>query len=319
MSKTNEFTDPTFIDSEFSFQLEAIKECKVCKGNQFKFMGMRGGKFQRWGLGIESKIYQCRNCSVLFPNPFPVPSNLESIYGHPDEYFSQKGDWDKRVIDLTPIVKEFLQRLDHPTSLDILDVGSGRGEFVGACNNFPQINVTGLEVSEASIRFAKEKSIDLTNKTLQQLIEEGRSFDGICLSAVIEHVHEPGLFVKEVSQLLKKDGILYIDCPREPNLLTIVGNLINKLLFRKGIYNLQPTWKPFHVFGFNPKSLKMVLMNNNIEILSIKTSAAVKVRSSKNLTDKIMSYIAMFIKIIANYIGLASNLYVWAKKSDTNL
>jgi hypothetical protein len=60
-------------------------------------------------------------------------------------------------------------------------------------------------------------------------------------------------------------------------------------------------------------------MNNNIEILSIKTSAAVKVRSSKNLTDKIMSYIAMLIKIIANYIGLASNLYVWAKKSDTNL
>ncbi len=317
MKNTDHFTDPTFVESKFSFDLQDISKCRACGGTEFKFMGMRGGKYQRWGLGIESKIYKCKKCSLLFPNPFPVPDNLESIYGHPDEYFSKKGDWSLRVEYLMPVVQEFINRIGENKSISILDVGAGRGEFIGACNKFSQIVPMGLEVSEASIAFAKEKGINLTNKTLVDLINKGMLFDGICLSAVIEHVHEPGDFVKEVSLLLKPGGILYIDCPREPNLLTMIGNLVNKLLFKKGIYNLQPTWKPFHVFGFNPKSLKMILLKNNINITHIKASAKVDVRSSDNIKDISVSFFAMIVKAVANYIGLASNLYVWAKKNNS--
>ena len=57
---------------------------------------MRGGKFQRESLGIESKIVQCLSCSLLYPNPFPIPESLESIYGDPDEYFSGKEEWYER-------------------------------------------------------------------------------------------------------------------------------------------------------------------------------------------------------------------------------
>jgi 2-polyprenyl-3-methyl-5-hydroxy-6-metoxy-1,4-benzoquinol methylase len=313
--KNKNFTDHTFMNKELSFEMQEIINCRACESTNFKFIGMRGGKYQRWGLGIESPIYKCKNCSLLFPNPFPVPQSLESIYGHPDEYFSKKGDWLLRVDDLTPVVEEFIDRLSDPASCKILDIGSGRGEFVGACKKFKHIEITGLEVSEASIAFAKEKGIDLTNKTLLDLIQEGKVYDGICLSAVIEHVHEPGEFVKEVSQLLKPGGILYIDCPREPNLLTIIGNFANKILFKDGIYNLQPTWKPFHVFGFNPKSLEMILAKNSIEIHQLKASAKVEVRSSGQVIDRMISLVAVLVKIIANYTGLASNLYVWAKKS----
>lgn len=314
MLPDKKFTDETFVKSKLSFDMQEIKECRACGATKFKFIGMRGGKFQRWNLGIESSIYKCMNCSLLFPNPFPVPESLESIYGHPDEYFSKKGDWDLRVDDLTSVVEEFIFRSGSPPKLKILDVGSGRGEFVGACKKFNQIEVTGLEVSEASIEFAKNKEINLLNKTLQELIEDEQIYDGICLSAVIEHVHEPGIFVDEVSKLLRPGGILYIDCPREPNLLTMLGNLSSKILFKKAIYNLQPTWKPFHVFGFNPTALEMLLSKNGIDILSIKASARIDVRSSRKIADKLVSFIAVLIKLIANYVGLASNLYVWAKK-----
>ena len=75
---------------KFTFKLNA--NCPCCDHSQHKFMGMRGGKYQREGLGIETKIFQCLNCSVVFPNPFPIPESLESIYGDPDEYFSGKED-----------------------------------------------------------------------------------------------------------------------------------------------------------------------------------------------------------------------------------
>ena len=66
------------------------KLCPCCNSDQTKYLGMRGGKYQREGLGIESKIVQCINCSVIYPNPFPIPESLESLYGDTNEYFSKK-------------------------------------------------------------------------------------------------------------------------------------------------------------------------------------------------------------------------------------
>ena len=53
-----------------SFTNVEKKLCPCCNSDQTKYLGMRGGKYQREGLGIESKIVQCINCSVIYPNPF---------------------------------------------------------------------------------------------------------------------------------------------------------------------------------------------------------------------------------------------------------
>ena len=290
------------------------KLCPCCNSDQSKYLGMRGGKYQREGQGIESKIVQCVNCSVIYPNPFPIPESLESIYGDPDEYFSNKEEWQVRAKNSEKLVKKFIKRINKKEKIELLDIGAGRGEFNKAALSFPQVNCTGIEVSEGSILFAKEHGVELHKKLLIELINERRTFDGICLNAVLEHVHEPSKFMSEVSMLLKPGGIIYIDCPNEPNLLTIVGNFFNRLFGKKEVYNLQPTWEPYHVFGFNPKALRFLLAENNIEINEILIHGAPGIPLTGGIKDRIKVLVGIQIQRFANVISLGTNMYVWGKK-----
>jgi 2-polyprenyl-3-methyl-5-hydroxy-6-metoxy-1,4-benzoquinol methylase len=290
------------------------KLCPCCNSDSTKYLGLRGGKYQREGLGIESKIVQCVNCSVIYPNPFPIPESLESIYGDPNEYFSNKEEWYARSKSFEKIVDKFIKRINKKEKIELLDIGSGRGEFIKAALSFPQVNCTGLEVSEGCIQFAKEHGIELHNKLLIELINEGRTFDGICLNAVLEHVHEPSKFMSEVSMLLKQGGMIYIDCPNEPNLVTITGNFFNRLFGKKDVYNLQPTWEPYHVFGFNPKALRILLDENNIEINEILIHGAPGMPFAGGIKDMIKVLVAIQIQRLANVMSLGTNMYIWGKK-----
>ena len=291
------------------------KLCPCCNSDQTNYLGMRGGKFQREGLGIESKIVQCINCSVIYPNPFPIPESLESLYGDTNEYFSKKESWEVRSKSYEKLVDEFIKRIDNTKEkIELLDIGAGRGEFNQAALSFPQVNCTGLEVSEGSIQYAKERGIELHNKSLIELINEGRTFDGICLNAVLSHVHEPSKFISEASMLLKQGGIIYIDTPIEPNLLTINGNFFNRLFGKKDVYNLQPTWQPYCVFGFNPKALHILLDKNNIEINEILIHAALGIPFAGGIKDRIKVLIGTLILRFANITSLGTHMYVWGKK-----
>ena len=102
---------------------------------------------------------------------------------------------------------------------------------------------------------------------------------------------KPTKFISEVSSLLKEGGVIFIDCPREPNLLTMIGNLANRIFGNEAVYNLQPTWEPYHVFGFNPKSLRILLEKNNIEITDILVHGSPFIPYSGGFVDKIKVFI----------------------------
>ena len=99
------------------------------------------------------------------------------------------------------------------------------------------------------------------------------------------------------------------------NLLTMLGNLFNKLALNKAVYNLNPTWQPYCVFGFNSKALKTLLKLNNLEIEEIYIYGDPNVPSDGGKVDKINAIIGTIVQKIANSISLGTNMYVWAKKS----
>ena len=291
--------------------------CPICELSELQKIGLRGGKYQRSNLGIETTIVRCKNCSLIFPNPFPYPKDLNQIYNDEKTYFEGKGSWEIHKNNMKPIIKKFIDKIkinNISNNIKILDVGSGRGEFIGACNDFENINAIGTEVSDEFTRFAKNKEIILLKKDLNELINENKLFDGICLQAVIEHVHNPDQIIKEISQLIKKNGILYIDCPREPNLLSVIGNMYNKITFNKGVYNLQPTWTPFHVFGFNPRSLEILLKKYGFKIEEKLIWANPLVKPSNKISDKVKCFLATQINKLANLLKFSSNMCIWAIK-----
>lgn len=287
--------------------------CPFCQKSEEHKLGLRGGKFHRYRLGEVSTIVACGSCGLLYPNPFPIPEDPQKLYGNVESYFAAHPEDKKNQVCL-----EFMQKLRPRFGAQPkhLDVGSGRGELVAAGVR-AGFDSMGTEFSHAMIQYAAD-----TNKvTLHKLsIEEAAekwpgNFDLVTLSAILEHVYDPNSMLQAASKLLKKGGILYIDVPNEPSLLTRMGNFWNSLRGNEGVYNLSPTWPPYHVYGFNPGALKVGLEKNGFSVDTVRVWAHPVIRSNGTWRDAFRSFVATQINRLANLTGTAGNLEVWAKRN----
>lgn len=297
------------------FELRPIS-CPTCGPASQRVIGMRGGPHQRWGLGVETQIVACERCSLLFPNPFPYPVDPQKLYGDPEKYFPR--DLDEKVEHSRQLAKDIRSRCTVPNPR-LLDIGAGRGEFLHAAGLEGFVDARGVEFADAMIAYAaKAFGIQLEKISAEDLAaREGSSFDVVVLNAVLEHVYDPDALVRAVARLTKPGGLLYVDVPREPHLLTMVGNTLNRVLRKEAVYNLQPTWPPFHVFGFNPKALGVLLEKHGFRIESLRVHASTQIRSSGGLKDTVKALAGQQINRVANLTGLSSNMFVFARRATS--
>lgn len=294
------------------FDLRSI-DCPVCGPAERTILGSRGGRSHRYGLGVETPIVRCRSCGLLFPDPFPFPRQPQELYGHPDEYFGVSDDREK-LDGCERLVREIVRRAGSGR-LRLLDVGCGRGELVHVAQRHG-LDATGTEFSEAMIAQGRERyGLGLIRASIEDFAATGPApFDAVVLSAVIEHVYDPDSLIATVGALTRPGAVVYIDTPREPNLLTMLGNAANRARGSAAVFNLSPSWPPYHVFGFNPRALRRVLDKHGFDITSLRIHAVPKVPSRGDRGDRVRSLVATQVNRIANLTGTARNMYVWARR-----
>lgn len=296
-----------------AFKLREI-DCPTCGADAGKqFVGVRGGLSHRFGKGIESKIVRCERCGLYFANPFPYPIDAQRLYGDPDKYFISH-DVDKKITNFRKLVRGFVKSIGR-NDLSILDVGSGRGELLAAAKAEGISRVVGLELSTAMIEYAKDKfGVEVVAEVIEEYATHtDEKFDVVVLNAVLEHVYNPDSMIDACAKLMKPSGILYIDIPNEEHLLAIIGGIVNRIRKRPEIFNLSPTFTPYHVFGFSKKSLQILLLKHGFQIERYRVHAKIKARDSGGLRGKAIAAAEMTLHLIANLIGMASNMYVWAR------
>lgn len=290
--------------------------CPLCGTAPQRFIGYRGGDAHRYGLGISTRIVQCRRCEILFPNPFPYPCNPHKMYGDPDKYFDAHNEA-KKIIRYRSLIREIV-----PSTMkgapSILDVGSGRGELLQAARQEGLRDVVGLEFNQAMIHHVRERyNISVVPKTIEEFAQTShRVFDIVFLNAVLEHVYDPNSMMEACSRLTTTGSILFMDVPNEPNLVTFVGNSCNRILGKRACFNLSPTWPPYHVFGFSPRVIRILCGKHGFEVIRIQIRGNPKIPSKANFSDRLQAFVAMEIGRLANATGTASNMYVWTRKQS---
>jgi 2-polyprenyl-3-methyl-5-hydroxy-6-metoxy-1,4-benzoquinol methylase len=279
-------------------------------------LGLRGGAHQRHGLGVETRIVECSRCGLLFPDPFPIPVDPQELYGDPEKYF-EGHDEAAKLTAYRGIVREAVARAGGgPASL--LDVGSGRGEMPQAARLEGLGDVVGLEFSRAMIEYARGKyGLELVPRTIEEFQAAGpRTFDVVVLNAVLEHVYDPDSFLRAASRLTRAGGVLYLDIPRDPNLLTWAARISQRLLLRRTVLHLAPSWPPYHVYGFNPRALRTILEKHGFRIESIRVWARPRIPSGKGIPDRMKAFAGEQVMRLANLTGTASNMFVWARRRE---
>jgi SAM-dependent methyltransferase len=290
------------------------QNCPICELPPSKFVGKRGGRAHRENLGVEAEIWMCGQCGLLFPNPMPIPvGGLAQHYNEdPDEYFAAH-DQSGKFENAARMVEKAEELLGYRGRL--LDVGVGRGEILTAAKKNGW-KIEGIEPSETfADRAEKNIGAKIWRTSVEEVVLPPKFYDCIMLAAVLEHLYDPDLIIKKLSASLKKGGLLYVDVPNEHGLYFKAGNVYQGLKGRDWCVNLAPTFSPYHLFGFGPKSLKMLLAKHGFKpkVWTVVPGTSL-VPARGGLLGKLESLGAKTVTSLSRFGELGTYLETWAVK-----
>jgi 2-polyprenyl-3-methyl-5-hydroxy-6-metoxy-1,4-benzoquinol methylase len=180
----------------------------------------------------------------------------------------------------------------------------------------------GVEPSERFCKFAKEcYGVEVELGYLDQSLNfKNEKFDVITLFHVMEHVSSPHKLLKDISNYLKEDGIVYIEVPNANACLLWVADIILRLCGKKWSSRLSPLHAPFHSMGYSSKSLKYILENNGFQIIYSGTfSGSVRGYDTGVRVNWVLNLFRDLAVKIVNFFPNRELAVVVASKSNINL
>jgi len=287
--------------------------CSVCGSVLREHLGWRGGTAHHDGKGERIEIVRCRDCSHLYPHPMPFPrGDLATLYTDTDEYFSAHDVEEKKRLG-SELLKLIEKKLGYRGSL--LDLGCGRGELLWAARE-ANWKTEGVDPSPAHLEWARiNLGIEGRLGTVEQASFLSDHFDAITMGGVIEHLYDPYATLREVWRVLKPGGVFYFDAPNEDGLYTRIGNIYQRAQGRDWVVNLAPTFAPYHVQGFNPKSVQRLLQRVGFEVDSLTVFGQVSPLTGRtSLRKRTEHRAAKVVNWLGNHVGAGIYMYLWTKK-----
>ncbi len=288
--------------------------CPVCGADDPKILGYRGGNAHQSGLGVRTPIVRCLHCSHQYPNPMPFPKvGMTELYGEAEEYFQRHDLAQKKNAGLS-VMAEIERRSGRKGKL--LDIGCGRGELLWAARESGW-EFEGIDTSAKFLEFGRcELGVEGRLGTPEDAAFPADSFDAVVMGGLIEHLYDPTSTLREIFRILRPGGWLYLDAPNEDGLYMRVGNAYMKALGRDWVVVLAPTFSPYHVQGFNPRSIQTLLALNNFQMRDFRMFGDISPQTGSPTLRKSTEYIAgRLINWFGKKIGQGMYMEMWAQKA----
>jgi SAM-dependent methyltransferase len=287
--------------------------CGACGGDDPQFFGWRGGTAHHNGAGVRTRLVRCGVCTHIYPNPMPFPARgLADLYVDTDEMF-QGHDVEGKKLNGLENLRSIEQQLGGRGRY--LDVGCGLGENLWAAREAGW-EYEGVDVSPAYLKWAEDHlGVRARLGTLEEMNYPDNHFDAITMNAILEHLYDPYATLKEVYRVLKPGGLFWFDAPNEDGLYMRMGNFYMKAQGRDWVITLAPTFSPYHVQGFNPRSLRHLTERVGFEIASFRMHGNIWPPTGEPTLRKRIEYRgAQLINWVGRRMGAGIYLYVAARK-----
>jgi len=255
--------------------MKSLEKCEICGEKNFVFLFEEEDK----NLSIlgKFKLYQCKNCGLIFLNPQPTYKEFEKYYPK-KEYYSLQGidkNSSKTKLKLflyslyfnTENRNYFLKFMFLPIKFmirgtiikkneKILDVGSGAGQFLYEMKKLG-LKVYGVEPGEFNEK--ENEKLNIEKSDLIGAKFKGEFFELITMNHVLEHITNPRETLKEIHRILRRKGIFIVGVPNY--------NSLAYKMFGKNWYQLDV---PRHLSNYSEKILKKLLIEEKFRVVKIR-------------------------------------------------
>lgn len=229
--------------------------CVLCNLDDYELVTET--KDLRYGLSQDIfKIVKCRNCGLVFLNPRTTENEIGKFYS--------VNYYDNAVTKFENIFCDFLNRAKlnriqkYKKKGRILDIGCGNGDFLSIFSP-DKWELYGIEPNPIGYALTNRQfKVNKLNKTLRESKFPTNFFDVITLWHVLEHIYDPNEELREVSRILKEDGILAISVPN-----------INSFGFKICKNRWFHLDSPRHHYHYDPETIRKVLNKNGFQFFRI--------------------------------------------------
>jgi 2-polyprenyl-3-methyl-5-hydroxy-6-metoxy-1,4-benzoquinol methylase len=220
-------------------------------------------------------VCRCAGCSLVYVNPQPrreLGEDVEHFHDGDDEAERNRASGEQVYDQGLDMIEGHV-----PGKGRLLDVGCGFGFFLErAARRGWQVH--GVDVSRVTVDYARTRlGLNTVERgDLFQARYPDAHFQAVCMWNCLEHLPRPQETLREVGRILSAGGVV----------LTRVPNID----FSRRIWSLRPLMRlagihewsylctppPQHLFGFTPRTLRMMLARTGFDVITV-TPAAVKV------------------------------------------
>ena len=217
-----------------------------------------------WFSGGPFTFVKCSRCGLVYLNPRPSADELGELNQSMWERWSiseQTKEYIGSPRTARSTYPEILKELKRqkPQKGDLLEVGSGQGGFLKACQD-DGWNTYGVDISEECVAYARNHH-GIRNVLAVDLLEADFNediFDVVVMNHLIEHLIDPQAYLKEIHRILNPNGIL---CISTPNIDSLSARLFGRYW--------QALFVPLHLVLFSPATLSQMLRGTDYSVLKI--------------------------------------------------
>jgi 2-polyprenyl-3-methyl-5-hydroxy-6-metoxy-1,4-benzoquinol methylase len=286
--------------------MEKLNTCLVCGHNEL-INELNCIDFVATGESFS--LERCKECTFLFTNPRPNTNQIGKYY-QSDKYVSHAGKKEGFGImyKIYDIVRNYSinQKLKlikkYNSTGKLMDLGCGLGYFLDGAVKDKTFDCIGVDVSDDTIKYVKNTfGYNVKNESeLDHLIQN--DYDVITQWHVLEHVHFLNERMKQLYNLLKKDGTLFIAVPNS-----------NSWDAKKYKEYWDGYDVPRHLYHFNKNSIKLLMEKHGFEIIETKPlifdAPYISMRSEIHQKNNFTMLRGAINGLISNFSAMATNEY----------
>lgn len=232
-------------------EISQYPKCNICQNSKTRYKFSAKGDSHR-----NFDIFECSSCGVAFTFPAPDKEELEKYYDH--GYY---GEDVRRLYFIRELFMHLFQAEKRKAiesckrKARLMDIGCGDGRFLKEMARYGW-EVYGIDTAKTASNLLKVmKGIKYFSGELVQLNFPSDYFDVVTLWHVLEHLNDPLLELREISRILKRDGLVFIAVPNFNSLQARFG--------RHQWFHLDP---PRHLWHFSSKSLFFAIKKSGLVI-----------------------------------------------------
>jgi 2-polyprenyl-3-methyl-5-hydroxy-6-metoxy-1,4-benzoquinol methylase len=228
--------------------------------------GARSGKL-RW-TKFTLTYLACDSCGTIYMSPRPVQRELDAFYAQSEGYKY----WTEVIFPASEDVRRerifrprFARILELCTRFGVaptvlLEVGAGFGTFCQvAVQDGSFKRVIAVEPTPSLAAACRARGLEVIEAPIELVRLDTLQADVIASFEVLEHLLDPGTFVRRCGEALRPGGLIVLSCPNGRGFdVEVLGPVSDTVDIE-------------HLNYFTPASLSMLVRKHGFEVLEVST------------------------------------------------